>query len=176
MNKGLELIEAAFLFGLDADRLDVVVHPQSIIHGMVHFADGAVSAGLAMPDMRVPAAHCLSHGLGRRLQAPGVRQLDLCSHGGLTFERPDLIRFPALRLAWDALRAGGAMTAILNAANEVAVAAFLARRIAFMAIPALVETVCEKLARERISAPASLDEALAVDHVARNMARSLLPD
>ncbi len=176
MNKGLELIEAAFLFGLDANRLDVVVHPQSIIHGMVHFADGAVSAGLAMPDMRVPAAHCLSHGLGRRLQAPEMRQLDLCSHGGLTFERPDLIRFPALRLAWDALRAGGAMTAILNAANEVAVAAFLARRIAFMAIPALVETVCEKLARERIAAPASLDEALAVDHVARNMARSLLPD
>ncbi|MGL5361446.1 MAG: 1-deoxy-D-xylulose-5-phosphate reductoisomerase [Bosea sp. (in: a-proteobacteria)] len=176
MNKGLELIEAAYLFGLEADRLDVVVHPQSIIHGMVHFADGSVSAGLAMPDMRVPAAHCLSHGLGRRLQAPDTRQLDLASLGSLTFEKPDLVRFPALRLAWAALRAGGAMTAILNAANEVAVAAFLERRISFPAISALVETVCERLASESIAAPASLDEALAVDHVARNMARALLPD
>lgn len=176
MNKGLELIEAAYLFGLDADRLDVVVHPQSIIHGMVHFADGSVSAGLAMPDMRVPAAHCLSHGLGRRLKAPDTRMLDLASLGSLTFERPDLVRFPALRLAWDALRAGGAMTAILNAANEVAVAAFLERRITFGAILAVVETVCERLSSERNAAPASLDEALAVDHVARNMARTLLPD
>ncbi|MGL5362706.1 MAG: 1-deoxy-D-xylulose-5-phosphate reductoisomerase [Bosea sp. (in: a-proteobacteria)] len=176
MNKGLELIEAAYLFGLEADRLDVVVHPQSIIHGMVHFADGSVSAGLAVPDMCVPAAHCLSHGLGQRLQAPKARQLDLASLGSLTFEKPDLVRFPALLLAWDALRAGGAMTAILNAANEVAVAAFLARRINFAAIPALVETVCERLESERFAAPASLDDALAVDHVARNMARALLPD
>lgn len=176
MNKGLELIEAAHLFGLEADRLEVVVHPQSIIHGMVHFADGSVSAGLAMPDMRVPAAHCLSHGLGRRLSAPAARHLDLASIASLTFEKPDLVRFPALRLAWDALRAGGAMTAILNAANEVAVDAFLARRITFPAIPALVETVCERLLREHHEAPASLEAALAIDHVARNMTRLLLPD
>jgi 1-deoxy-D-xylulose-5-phosphate reductoisomerase len=172
MNKGLELIEASFLFGLGADQLEVLVHPQQIVHGLVTFRDGSVSAGMAVPDMRVAAAHCL--GVDGRLDAPQSRFLDLVATGPLTFERADLARFPALRLAMAALAEGGAMPAVLNAANEVAVDAFLNRRIAFPAIPALVEAVCEQAAGAWSSAPANVAGALAVDQDARNRTRALL--
>ncbi|MBA4223445.1 1-deoxy-D-xylulose-5-phosphate reductoisomerase [Bosea vestrisii] len=172
MNKGLELIEASFLFGLGADQLEVLVHPQQIVHGLVTFRDGSVSAGMAVPDMRVAAAHCL--GVDGRLDAPPSRFLDLVAAGPLAFERPDLARFPALRLAISALAEGGAMPAVLNAANEIAVEAFLERRIAFPAIPALVEAVCGQLAGASLSPPSDVTEALVVDHDARNRTRTLL--
>jgi 1-deoxy-D-xylulose-5-phosphate reductoisomerase len=172
MNKGLELIEASFLFGLGADQLDVLVHPQQIVHGLVTFRDGSVSAGMAVPDMRVAAAHCL--GVDGRLDAPQSRFLDLVAAGPLAFERPDLDRFPALRLAIAALAEGGAMPAVLNAANEIAVEAFLDRRIAFPAIPALVEAVCEQLAAALPTPPSDVREALVVDQDARNRTRTLL--
>ncbi|WP_420103806.1 1-deoxy-D-xylulose-5-phosphate reductoisomerase [Bosea sp. (in: a-proteobacteria)] len=172
MNKGLELIEARFLFGLRPDQLDVLVHPQQIVHGLVTFRDGSVSAGMAVPDMRVAAAHCL--GLDGRLDAPPTRFFDLALQEPLAFERPDLVRFPALALAMAALAAGGAQPAILNAANEVAVAAFLAGRIAFPGIPALVDAVCAEAASARWSAPRDIAEALAIDHDARRRAAALL--
>ena len=128
MNKGLELIEAHFLFGLPPERLDVVVHPQSIVHGLIAFADGSLIAGLASPDMRTPIAHCLAY--PDRIVS-GVRPPDLAALGRLTFERADLGRFPALAIAIDALKAGGGAPTALNAANEIAVAAFLDRRIGF---------------------------------------------
>ncbi len=171
MNKGLELIEACFLFGLAPGQLEVLVHPQQIVHGLVTFRDGSVSAGMALPDMRVAAAHCL--GIDGRLDAPPARFLDLATTAPLSFERPDLVRFPALGLAIAALAAGGAMPAILNAANEVAVAAFLEGRIGFPGIAGLVEAVC---AGPGAGLPAATDvaAALAVDHEARNRARELL--
>jgi 1-deoxy-D-xylulose-5-phosphate reductoisomerase len=171
MNKGLELIEACFLFGLRPDQLDVLVHPQQIVHGLVTFRDGSVSAGMAVPDMRVAAAHCL--GVDGRLNAPPGRFFDLATVGPLVFERPDLERFPALRLAIAALAAGGAMPAILNAANEIAVAAFLAGRISFPDIARLVEAVCAQAAPDT-AAPADIAAALAIDHDARSRAEALL--
>ena len=172
MNKGLELIEARHLFDLRPDQLDVLVHPQSIIHGLVTFRDGSVSAGMACADMRVAVAHCL--GRGRRLDAPPSRHLDLARIGTLTFEKPDLKRFPCLALALAALTEGGAAPTILNAANEIAVAAFLAEKIPFPAIAGLVEATLEKLSGRFRSAPADIAEALAVDHVARSCAAGLL--
>lgn len=171
MNKGLELIEARFLFGLGAEQLDVLVHPQQIVHGLVTFRDGSVSAGMAVPDMRVAAAHCL--GVDGRLDAPASRFLDLAANAPLSFERPDLARFPALRLAIAALATGGAMPAILNAANEIAVEAFLAERIGFSGIAGLVEAVCAA-DLSASAAPADIGSALAIDHEARNHARLLL--
>ncbi|MFZ4787789.1 MAG: 1-deoxy-D-xylulose-5-phosphate reductoisomerase, partial [Beijerinckiaceae bacterium] len=141
MNKGLELIEAHHIFGIPSDRLDVLIHPQSIIHGLISFADGSVSAGMAMPDMRVPTAHCLAY--PDRI-ASGVVPLDLAAIGQLSFERPDLIRFPALALAYQALAAGGVMPAVMNAANEVAVQTFLKGQCAFGAVPDIVAAVMEK--------------------------------
>lgn len=173
MNKGLELIEALFLFGLDCEQLDVLVHPQQIVHGLVTFRDGSVNAGMALPDMRVAAAHCL--GIDGRLQAPPSRFLDLATTGPLEFTRPDLDRFPALRLAIAAMRQGGAMPAILNAANEIAVEAYLAGRIGFMDIAALVETVCER-ADPALNAAADVATALAIDRDARDRARALLSE
>lgn len=174
MNKGLELIEASFLFGLGAGQLEVLVHPQQIVHGLVTFRDGSVSAGLAVPDMRVAAAHCL--GVDGRLDAPASRFLDLVATAPLAFERPDLVRFPALRLAMAALAQGGSAPAVLNAANEIAVEAFLSRRIAFSAIPALVETVCDWAAGQGVPAPAGVAAALGIDQDARNRARTLLSE
>jgi 1-deoxy-D-xylulose-5-phosphate reductoisomerase len=171
MNKGLELIEACFLFGLAPEQIDVLVHPQQIVHGLVTFRDGSVSAGMAVPDMRVAAAHCL--GVDGRLDAPAGRFLDLAAVAPLSFEKPDLGRFPALGLAMAALAAGGAMPAILNAANEVAVEAFLAGRIGFPGIAALVETVCDDSTSSR-AAPSDIDAALAIDHETRKRARMLL--
>jgi 1-deoxy-D-xylulose-5-phosphate reductoisomerase len=172
MNKGLEIIEAHYLFGVEAERLEVLVHAQSIVHGLVSFQDGSVIAGLAAPDMRVPIAHCLSY--PKRLKT-GARRLDLASIGQLTFERPDLDRFPALRVAFDCLQHGHGLPTVLNAANEIAVEAFLARRISFGDIARLVELCCERAmgdgtARE----PLSVEDALAIDHMSRERARALL--
>jgi 1-deoxy-D-xylulose-5-phosphate reductoisomerase len=172
MNKGLELIEAHHLFGLPADRLDVVVHPQSVVHGLVQWRDGMVTAGLAMPDMKVPIAHCL--GAGDRLEMP-VKRLDLAALGSLTFEPPDERRFPCLALARRALEEGGAMPTILNAANEVAVEAFIAGRIGFLDIARIVEQTCDLAVSRGLGPPASVEEALDIDREARQRARERLP-
>ena len=170
MNKGLELIEAMHIFAIPAEKLDVLVHPQSIVHGLVSFADGAVTAGLANPDMKAPIAHCL--GWPERVTT-SVRRLDLATIGTLTFEKPDLDRFPALRVAMAALRAGGAMPTVLNAANEIMVAAFLNKQIGFNDIAREVEAVCEEFSRQNsTAAPKDIEEALAIDHIVRE--RSLI--
>jgi 1-deoxy-D-xylulose-5-phosphate reductoisomerase len=172
MNKGLELIEAHHLFGVPAERLSVVVHPQSIIHGLVYFADGSVTAGLAVPDMRVPIAHCLSY--PERMEAP-TRRLDLVVIGALTFEAPDYDRFPALKLAQDVLAVGGALPTVLNAANEMAVEAFLNRRIGFTDIARHVQKAIEDALKEGADRePATITEALAVDHNVREKSRAAL--
>jgi 1-deoxy-D-xylulose-5-phosphate reductoisomerase len=173
MNKGLELIEAHHLFGVSADKLEVVVHPQSIVHGLVTFSDGSVTAGLAPPDMRVPIAHCLAYP-DERLTTPAKR-LDFAQIGSLTFEAPDFERFPALRLALDALAHGGGLTNVLNAANEIAVQAFLDRRIPFSGIAKHVAEACEAALRDGYAQePASVEEALGVDHIVRERSRSAL--
>jgi 1-deoxy-D-xylulose-5-phosphate reductoisomerase len=172
MNKGLELIEAYHLFGVPAEKLEVVVHPQSIVHGLVTFSDGSVTAGLAPPDMRVPIAHCLAY--PERLTTP-ARRLDFAQIGSLTFEAPDFERFPALKLALDALAHGGGLTTVLNAANEVAVEAFLDRRIPFSGIAKHVSEACEAALRDGYAQePASVEEALGVDHIVRERSRSAL--
>jgi 1-deoxy-D-xylulose-5-phosphate reductoisomerase len=172
MNKGLELIEAHHLFGIDPARLRVVVHPQSVVHGLVSFEDGSVTAGLALPDMRVPITHCLSY--PERIES-GARKLDLAAVGSLTFEAPDLVRFPALRLAMDMLSEGGGMPTVLNAANEIAVEAFINGRLRFGEIAGLVARTCERAAQSgRVSEPLSVADALAIDHDARQTAAMLL--
>jgi 1-deoxy-D-xylulose-5-phosphate reductoisomerase len=174
MNKGLELVEAHHLFSLPPQELEVVVHPQSVIHGMVEFRDGSVVAQLGSPDMRIPIAHCL--GWPRRIDGPAAR-LDLAKVRELTFEAPDLERFPALALAWRALEAGGGATTVLNAANEVAVGEFIGGRIGFAAIAALVEMTLEAAdSRGLMAEPAEIDAALGIDHVTRSLARDLLPE
>ena len=174
MNKGLELIEAHHLFGLPITQIDVLVHPQSVIHGMVEYQDGSVVAQLGAPDMRIPIAHCLAW--PERIEGPAAR-LDLAAVRQLTFEDPDLVRFPALRLAREAIATGGAAPTVLNAADEVAVAEFIAGRIPFPAIPALVEATLEAAGRKGlIDEPDSIEAALAVDHDSRQLARGLLPE
>jgi 1-deoxy-D-xylulose-5-phosphate reductoisomerase len=174
MNKGLELIEAHHLFALQPHEIDVLVHPQSVIHGMVEFRDGSVVAQMGSPDMRTPIAHCLAW--PRRIDAPAPR-LDLAQVRELTFEEADIKRFPALALARQAMAAGGAAPTVLNAADEVAVAEFIAGRIGFQGIAALVEATLEAAAARGLMAePASLDAALGVDHIARSMALALLPE
>ncbi len=147
MNKGLEVIEAHWLFGTPYERIDVVVHPQSIVHAMANLNDGATLAHLGHPDMQVPIAWALHH--PERVDVP-VRTLDLAEVGALTFERPDLDAFPCLRLSRDAAVAGGTATCVLNAANEVAVHAFLGDRLGFMGIPAVIETTLERLPAQRV--------------------------
>ena len=172
MNKGLELIEAHHLFDIPADQLDVLVHPQSIVHGLISFADGAVIAGLACPDMKVPIAYCL--GFPSRV-ATSARRLDLAEIGTLTFEKPDLARFPALGAAMAALRAGGGLPTVLNAANEIAVERFLAGRIGFHEIARSVMRICEAaVADGTAKEPATVADALAVDHITRERTRALL--
>ncbi len=168
MNKGLELIEADHLFPVGAHKLDILVHPQSIIHSMVEYVDGSVIAQMGAPDMRTPIAHTLAW--PQRMESPSPR-LDLAKIGRLEFEAPDPARFPALQLARAALEVGGAAPAVLNAANEVAVAAFLAREIGFLDIAARVEAV---LARLTPAAPQSLEDVLAVDAEARHSARDMI--
>ena len=174
MNKGLELIEAHHLFALRPDEIDVLVHPQSVVHGLVEFRDGSVVAQLGSPDMRIPIAHCLAW--PRRIDGPAVR-LDLAALRELTFEDPDLDRFPALALARRAMETGGAAPTVLNAADEVAVGEFIAGRIGFTAIAALVEATLDAAAkRSLLSEPAGIDAAMAVDHIARSLAKDLLPE
>jgi len=174
MNKGLELIEAHHLFALKSDEIDVLVHPQSVIHGLVEFRDGSVVAQLGSPDMRIPIAHCLAW--PRRINGPAAR-LDLAKVRELTFEAPDLDRFPALALARRAMESGGAAPTVLNAADEVAVAEFLAGRIGFTAIAALVEATLDAAARRNLlGEPTSIDAAMGVDHIARSLAKDLLPE
>jgi 1-deoxy-D-xylulose-5-phosphate reductoisomerase len=173
MNKGLEIIEAAYLFALAPEEIDVLVHPQSIVHGMVEFSDRSVIAQLGAPDMRTPIAHCL--GWPDRIKGPAAK-LDLAKIGHLSFEAPDFERFPALRLAYEALRTGRGATTVFNAANEVAVAAFIAGKIKFGAIARLVEATIDAWIRSGNLAPlSSADDAIAVDHSARNRAATLLP-
>ncbi len=164
MNKGLELIEAARLFGMDEADIGVLVHPQSVIHGLVHYRDGSVLAQMGSPDMRIPIAHALAW--PGRLQTASPR-LDLAALGRLEFAEPDPLRFPALRLAREALRAGGGAPAILSAANEVAVEAFLARRLGFTAIASLVEAVLDRIGHRPAD---SLDAVMDLDAAARRAA------
>jgi 1-deoxy-D-xylulose-5-phosphate reductoisomerase len=164
MNKGLELIEAHHLFGLPDTQIDILVHPQSVIHSMVAYRDGSVLAQLGSPDMRTPIAYAL--GWPKRIAAPADR-LDFSKMNQLTFEAPDEARFPALRIARQALRAGGGASSVLNAANEVAVAAFLARKISFTDIAAIAEQVLSELPGGQIE---RLDQILALDAEARRRA------
>jgi 1-deoxy-D-xylulose-5-phosphate reductoisomerase len=174
MNKGLELIEAHHLFGLPSNQIDVLVHPQSIVHSLVEFCDGSFIAQLGSPDMRIPIAYCLAW--PERIAGLATR-LDLVRAASLTFEEADLARFPALGLARRALEAGGAAPTVLNAANEIGVAEFLARRLSFTGIPALVEaTLDAALSRNWTQEPVTIDEALSIDHDARLLARELLPE
>jgi 1-deoxy-D-xylulose-5-phosphate reductoisomerase len=174
MNKGLEVIEAHHLFALKPAEIDVLVHPQSIVHGLVEFQDGSLIAQLGSPDMRIPIAHCLAW--PRRINGPAER-LDLARQGTLTFENPDLDRFPALRLAREALEAGEGAPTVLNAANEVAVAAFLARSLHFLGIAALVEaTLAAATKRGLVREPATIEDAIVVDHDSRSLASELLPE
>jgi len=167
MNKGLELIEAARLFSLAEPQIDVLVHPQSVIHGMVCYRDGSVLAQLGSPDMRIPIAHTLVW--PERMATPS-RRLDLASISRLDFMAPDIVRFPALRLAREALRAGGGAPAILNAANEIAVESFMQRRIGFLDIAGTVADVMDTMG----SQPAdTLDEVIALDAAARHTAQRL---
>ena len=172
MNKGLELIEAHYLFDQPGEKLGVLIHPQSIVHGLVSFADGYVMAALSPPDMRTPIAHCLawpepSPGAGRRL--------DLASIANLEFSEPDLDRFPALRVARSALDQGGWATNILSAANEIAVTAFLAGRIGFLEIARIVEETLER-AEGALTArsPETIDDAIALDSEGRRLAMELI--
>ncbi|MEN3971512.1 1-deoxy-D-xylulose-5-phosphate reductoisomerase [Sphingomicrobium sp. XHP0235] len=169
MNKGLELIEAHHLFGLPSEKIDIIVHPQSVIHSCVEYCDGSILAQLGPSDMRVPIAHCLAY---PERMATRIERLDLAAVARLDFEAPDPKRFPALRLARAALEAGGSAPARLNAANEVAVAAFLCGKIGFSDIAASVEEVLEKGANE---APlASIDDVLMVDAAARSDAADVV--
>ena len=161
MNKGLELIEAHHLFGVPSDRIEIVIHPQSVVHSLVEFVDGSVLAQLGSPDMRIPIAHALAW--PKRIATPAQR-LDLTAVARLDFEVPDLTRFPALRLAREALEAGAAAPVVLNAANEAAVQRFLAGAIGFTEISALVERA---LNENRSPAPRSIGDVLEIDHLTR---------
>ena len=171
MNKGLELLEAHHLFALAPTKLDVLIHPQSIVHCLVHLSDGSVLAQLSCPDMRTPIAYSLAW--PERMHAP-TKRLDLAALGALTFEAPDTERFPALRLAREVLTAGGSAGTVLNAANEVAVEAFLAERIGFLGIAGLVEATLAVSADLLALTRESVEDVLAIDAEARVCARSLL--
>jgi 1-deoxy-D-xylulose-5-phosphate reductoisomerase len=164
MNKGLEVIEARWLFDLAPERIEVLIHPQSIVHSMVEYVDGSVIAQLSNPDMRVPIAHALAY--PQRI-ASGARPLDLAAINDLSFERPDHRRFPCLPLAYAALRAGGTAPVALNAANEIAVQAFLAGHLPFSAIPRVIEATLESMA---VTTAETLPEILEADAVARRKA------
>ena len=170
MNKGLEVIEACWLFGVDSQHIQVVVHPQSVIHSMVSYADGSVLAQMGNPDMRTPIAYAL--GWPKRIES-GVEPLDVYAMSSLEFEQPDMERFPCLRLAYEAYEAGGTSTTTLNAANEVAVAAFLDERISFLHIPAIIEKTIENSVIEPAE---NLDVVLKADAQAREIAQSLVTD
>lgn len=168
MNKGLEVIEAHWLFNAPPDKIQVVIHPQSVIHSMVAYVDGSVIAQLGNPDMRTPIAHAM--GFPERIDS-GVSALDMFKVAHLDFEAPDFEKFPCLRLAYRALTVGGNMPAVLNAANEVAVESFLAGKMRFTAIPAMIEHVMQTIPPQEI---ATLDDVLRTDALARGQARDWL--
>ncbi|MDX5628002.1 MULTISPECIES: 1-deoxy-D-xylulose-5-phosphate reductoisomerase [unclassified Brenneria] len=168
MNKGLEYIEARWLFNASAEQMEVIIHPQSMIHSMVRYVDGSVLAQLGSPDMRTPIAHAMAY--PSRVRS-GVKALDFCQLGALTFSAPDYARYPCLQLAIDACNHGQAATTALNAANEIAVAAFLQLRIRFTDIAAVNQQVVEQLT---LSEPASVDEVLCIDRWARQAAAQIL--
>ncbi|MBD3670704.1 MAG: 1-deoxy-D-xylulose-5-phosphate reductoisomerase [Gammaproteobacteria bacterium] len=168
MNKGLEVIEACWLFQTDASKVQVVIHPQSVIHSMVQYCDGSVLAQLGNPDMRTPIAHAMAW--PTRMDS-GVQELNIFDVARLDFEEPDLTRFPCLRLAYEAIEAGGTAPAILNAANEVAVDAFLDERLAFLDIPRVIEATLERVPHQAAN---SLSSILDDDQSARDMARQLV--
>ena len=170
MNKGLELIEASYLFDLPSGRIDVLIHPQSVIHSLVEYVDGSTLAQLGPPDMRVPIAYALAWPERMTTSTP---KLDLATVGRLDFEQPDLQRFPALRLAREALEAGGAAPAVLNAANEIAVASFLEGRVAFGDIGSLVE---DALTGSRCPAPKSIDDVIATDKETRAVVTQMIQE
>ncbi|MFL6737137.1 MAG: 1-deoxy-D-xylulose-5-phosphate reductoisomerase [Sphingomonas sp.] len=170
MNKGLELIEARYLFGLSSDRIDIVVHPQSIVHSLVEFVDGSVLAQLGSPDMRIPIAYALAW--PERMETPAQR-LDLAAITRLDFEAPDVTRFPALRLAREALEAGGAAPIVLNAANEVAVAGFLAGRLRF---PEIAKCAEEALVQSDFAAPNCIGDVLEIDRATRARVEVLMSE
>jgi 1-deoxy-D-xylulose-5-phosphate reductoisomerase len=170
MNKGLELIEAHYLFGLPSEQIDILIHPQSVIHSMVEFTDGSVLAQLGSPDMRIPIAYAMAW--PERMETPAQR-LDLAAIARLDFEAPDADRFPALRLAREALEAGGPAPIVFNAANEVAVASFLSGEIRFTDISRVVE---QALADAEFAAPRSIGEVLEIDQATRSRVRALMKD
>ncbi len=167
MNKGLEVIEAHYLFGLDYDHIEIVIHPQSIIHSMIELADSSVLAQLGWPDMKLPILYCLSW--PSRLDTPW-RRLNLTDVGQLTFRSPDPAKYPCMELAYAAGRSGGTMPAVLNAANEEAVAQFLQERIHFLDIPVLIDAACERHKADRMDHP-RLEDVLEVDQWARDTVR-----
>ena len=170
MNKGLELIEAHYLFGLPSERIEILIHPQSVIHSLVEYVDGSVLAQLGSPDMRIPIAYALAW--PERMPTPAQR-LDLAAVARLDFNQPDLERFPALRLAREALEAGGSAPAVLNAANEVAVACFLDGRIQFPEISRLVETA---LNENRRAGPQSIEDVFEIDREVRRDVSMLIEE
>lgn len=170
MNKGLELIEARYLFSLPSDRIEVLIHPQSVVHSLVEFVDGSVLAQLGSPDMRIPIAYALAW--PERIETPAQR-LDLASLARLDFEEADLTRFPALRLAREALQAGGAAPIVLNAANEVAVAGFLEGRLRFLDIADFVERALERL---DFGTPSSIEDVLEIDRATRSSVETAMTE
>ena len=168
MNKGLEVIEAHWLFEAPPEKIQVVIHPQSVIHSMVAYVDGSVIAQLGNPDMRTPIAHAM--GFPERIES-GVSALDMFKVAHLDFEEPDFKKFPCLKLAYQALAAGGNMPAVLNAANEIAVESFLKRRMPFTAIPAMIAHAMETVRQEEM---VTLDDVLETDTLARDVARNWL--
>ncbi len=173
MNKGLELIEAHHLFGVPGDQLSAIIHPQSIIHALVYYCDGSVIAQASLPDMRTPIAYSL--GYPARLPADVIKRLDLAAAATLTFEQPDEVRFPALRLAKEVMRVGGRASTVLNAANEIAVEAFLGRAISFPAITATVEETLNRAETELAGiVPDNLELVMHLDGRARQIARSVI--
>jgi len=171
MNKGLEIIEARWLFGFSSNQIDVLIHPESMIHSMIEFSDGSVIAQLSAPDMRFPIQYALTY--PDRVTVNGrPLGLDLAALGRLTFRKPDTRRFPCLELGRAALEKGGAMPCVLNAADEVAVEAFLARRLPFGDIPRVIERVMRRMPETELG---SLDDVLKCDREARQLARELIP-
>jgi 1-deoxy-D-xylulose-5-phosphate reductoisomerase len=168
MNKGLEVIEARWLFSLPVTKIDIVIHPQSVIHSMVEYRDGSVLAQLGSPDMRIPIAHALAW--PERIKS-GARQLDLCDIARLDFARPDWDNLPCLKLARDAALAGGGAPAILNAANEVVVGGFLDGKVAFTRIPEIIESVLEKMPGRNT---VQLEDVLEIDRTARDLAARIM--
>jgi 1-deoxy-D-xylulose-5-phosphate reductoisomerase len=172
MNKGLELIEAHHLFSFASDQIDIIVHPQSVVHGIVEYCDGSMIAQVGPTDMRVPIANCLAW----PERMPGAARLDFQQMATLTFEAPDPVRFPAIRLAREALVAQNGAPTVLNAANEIAVHAFIGGQLGFAGIPALVEMSLESAqGRGIMREPVNVDDAIAIDQSTRKLAQSLLP-